>query len=100
MDASEAISNPVMLNEREHKNWNEVCDEMLLAAEDIKIPSDAFGLIRGTTWHGGTYHINSVIVDLGWEGSLVLEVNARKEPADFGKPKLILELYRVTNLNQ
>ena len=98
VEARRIIENPadIYIKRYNGMNWNVIWDETLLATKEIMIPSRVFGLIRETTWHGNTHHLNSRIIDPKWNGSLIVEINAHEDPANFEKPKLLIELYRMS----
>ena len=50
--------------------------------ESITMPDGYYGVIVGNTMGGYTYHGNSRIVDPGFSGRLILELQTREEPAE------------------
>ena len=58
-------------------------DNTLFETEtSIKMPDGYYGVIVGNTMGGYTYHGNSRIVDPGFSGRLILELQTREEPAE------------------
>ena len=97
--ASELIKDGYkFLKKISHKNWNHLCDNMLLISEKIQMPENVFGVIKGTTWKGGTYQLLSKVVDPGWNGNLIVEVHAKEDPvlSEDSKPNLLMSFYKAT----
>ncbi len=73
----------------------------VLQTVPIAVPEGYFAFIRGTTWAGTTEHLPSTVIDPGFKGPVIVEVDnlgdASGEAGIFpGEPKLILEVYRAT----
>lgn len=79
-------------------SWNLLSETVtLLYTKPVTLPDDCFGLIRGTSWQGNTQHINSTVIDPGWSGPILAEVNTRHDPANWHEPpRLLVQLYRAT----
>ncbi len=96
IEAREVIKNPdKYIFKCKNKDWSTLCNDVtILETKKIKIPSDVFGLIIETTYFGSTFHLNSRVIDPGWEGNLIVEVRTYEDPVFFEKPKLLVELYK------
>jgi len=97
--AEELLGDPDRFIRRDgRRNWNALGERItLLLTEPLAMPTDAYGLILGTTWQGQTAHIASTVVDPGWQGRLVLEVATHGDPTTINeKPRLLLAFYRAT----
>lgn len=76
----------------------------LLESVPISMPEDLFGKIKDTSIKGHTYHLNSVAVDPGYEGGVVVEVaipdtKTPEYPPGWDEQQYLeMELYKATEI--